>query len=248
MNISLTLQKACLWRLSTRRVAVGPDPDFPYLSEYDSFFYGDPNDWDGDIVGIGGNLSPGMLLSAYEQGIFPWYNPGDPVIWQSPDPRCVIFPESLHISSSMRKIINSDIFEIKFNTDFAGVMEGCANTNRPGQGGTWITSDIIEGYTELHRLGWAHSAEAWQDGQLIGGCYGLLLGRAFFGESMFSKKSNASKAAFLRFAELLFARGLFFIDCQVPTNHLLSLGGQELSRKDFLKLLRKNNVSRYPSP
>ena len=225
----------------------GPDPTFPYLSEHDSFFYGDPKTWDDDIIAVGGNLSPGMLLSAYEQGIFPWYNPGDPVIWQSPDPRCIIFPEKLHVSSSMRKILKNGTFEIKFNSDFLGVMEGCASTKRPGQAGTWITDDIIEGYYELHRLGWAHSAEAWQDGQLAGGCYGVLLGRAFFGESMFSRKSNASKAAFLSFAEFLFSRGLFFIDCQVPTPHLLSMGAEEITRKDFLALLKEKKVSRRMS-
>ena len=223
----------------------GPDPDFPYLYEHDSFFYGDPEDWDGDIIGIGGNLSPGMLLSAYEQGIFPWYNPGDPVIWHSPDPRCVIFPGKLHISSSMQKILKNRTFEIKFNTDFTGVIEACAQTKRSGQNGTWISNDIIAGYTELYRLGWAHSAEAWQDGLLVGGCYGVSLGRAFFGESMFSRKSNASKAAFLSLAELLFDNGLVFIDCQVPTEHLLSLGGEELSRKNFLALLKKHRVSRH---
>jgi leucyl/phenylalanyl-tRNA--protein transferase len=220
------------------RFHAGPDPDFPWLDETDYYPFPDPKEWDDDIIAVGGNLSPGMLLSAYEQGIFPWYNPGDPVIWQSPDPRFVIFPEKLHVSSSMGKILKNNVFDITFDKDFAGVMKGCAEIERPGQGGTWISDDIIEAYTELHRLGWAHSAEAWQDGELAGGCYGILMDRAFFGESMFAKKSNASKAAFLSLAQRLFENGAVFIDCQVPTKHLASLGGEILPRADFLTLLR----------
>jgi len=223
----------------------GPDPDFPRYEETDHFQFSNPKTWDDDIIAVGGNLSPGMLLSAYEQGIFPWYNPGDPVIWQSPEPRCVIYPEKLHVSSSMRKILNNRVFNITFNKNFVGVINGCAQAYRPGQEGTWISDDIIQAYTELHCLGWAHSSEAWQDGQLAGGCYGVLMGNVFVGESMFAKKSNASKAAFLTFAETLFNNGLAFIDCQVPTVHLMSLGGEKLSRKDYLKLLKKNRVSRY---
>jgi leucyl/phenylalanyl-tRNA---protein transferase len=233
------------WRRYTHKFTPGPDPDFPYLGENDCFSFADPEKWNDDIIAIGGNLSPGMLLSAYEQGIFPWYNPEDPVIWQSPDPRCVILSGKLHVSASMRKIINADVFEITFDLDFVGVIKSCAETKRRGQsGGTWITADIIEAYAELHRLGWAHSAEAWQDGQLVGGCYGVLMGKAFFGESMFSRKSNASKAAFLSLAEKLFKNGLAFVDCQVPTPHLTSLGGEKMSRKDFLELLKVYNISR----
>jgi len=217
----------------------GPDPFFPWLNEHQRFSFPDPLDVDGDIVAVGGNLSPGMLLSAYEQGIFPWYNPGDPLLWQSPDPRFVIFPETLHISRSMRKTFKRGDFEISFDTDFAGVIRGCGEVDRPGQGGTWITEDIIAGYTELHRLGYAHCAESRQDGVLVGGCYGVLLGKVFCGESMFARVSNASKAAFLTLAQHLFARGVRFIDCQVPTEHLRSLGGEVLSRPDFLRLLKK---------
>jgi len=226
------------------KFVAGPDPDFPYLDETSYFPFSDPTKWDGDIVAVGGNLSPGMLLSAYEQGIFPWYNPGDPVIWQSPNPRCLIFPDKLHISSSMRKIFNNNVFKITFNENFDGVIRGCAETIRPNQNGTWISDDIIEAYNELHRLGWAHSAECWQDGELIGGCYGTLMGKVFCGESMFSKRANASKAAFLSFAQLLFAGGVVFIDCQVPTKHLLSLGGEAMARNDFLELLKVYKVSR----
>jgi len=223
----------------------GPDPNFPYLDASMHFQFPDPETWDDDIISIGGNLSPGLLLSAYEQGIFPWFNQSDPVIWQSPDPRCVIFPDKLHISSSMKKIFKQGIFKITFDENFDGVIRGCSEVLRPKQNGTWISGDIIEAYTELHRLGWAHSAESWQDGELVGGCYGLLLGRAFCGESMFSKKPNASKAAFLSLAQLMFEHGVGFIDCQVPNPHLKSLGGEEMARKEFLGLLKVYRVFRY---
>jgi leucyl/phenylalanyl-tRNA--protein transferase len=179
-----------------------------------------------------------MLLSAYEQGLFPWYNEEDPVLWQSPDPRFVIFPDRLHISKSMKKIFRKNIFSFALDRDFSGVIRGCAEVYRSGQGGTWITSDIIAAYERLHRLGWAHSAESYLNGRLVGGCYGVRLGNAFIGESMFAREPNASKAAFLRLAQLLFADDLAFIDCQVHTDHLASLGGEEVSREDYLALLR----------
>jgi leucyl/phenylalanyl-tRNA--protein transferase len=224
----------------------GPDPAFPRLSEEERFSFPSPETWTGWIVAAGGNLSPGMLLSAYEQGIFPWYNPEDPLFWQSPDPRMVISPEKLHVSASMAKILKQGVFEITFDRDFEGVIRGCARTVRSGQNGTWISEDIIAAYTELYRLGWAHSAEARREGKLAGGCYGVGLGNAFFGESMFAEKSNASKAAFLTLAQTLFADGIRFIDCQVHTDHLASLGGEEISRGEFLALLRKAlAVKRY---
>jgi leucyl/phenylalanyl-tRNA--protein transferase len=185
-----------------------------------------------------------MLLSAYEQGIFPWYNPEDPVIWQSPETRFVIFPEKLHVSSSMRKVLRQGRFEAALDRDFPATIAGCAGAERRGRDGegppgTWISGDIIAAYTELHRLGWAHSAESYVRGELRGGCYGIRLGRAFFGESMFSGTPNASKAAFLSLARFLFADGVRFIDCQVPSDHLRSLGGEEVDRRDFLALLRE---------
>ena len=215
----------------------GPDPDFPYLSENDRYPFPPVETWKGSIIAVGGNLSPGMLLSAYEHGIFPWYNPEDPILWQSPDPRMVIFPETLHISQSMRKILDNKTYNVCFDRDFESVIRNCAEMKRPGQMGTWITDDIITAYTEMHRLGWAHSAEAYLNDELAGGCYGISIGNAFFGESMFSRKANASKAAFLSLAEHLFSTGVKFIDCQVPTSHLTSLGGVEISRKIFLSLL-----------
>jgi len=229
----------------------GPDPEFPYLDASTHFQFPDPSKWDDDIISIGGNLSPGLLLSAYEQGIFPWFSQGDPVIWQSPDPRCLIFPDKLHISASMQKVFKNETFKITFDENFEGVIRSCSQVKRKKQNGTWITQDIIDAYTELHKLGWAHSAEAWypagpeQGGELVGGCYGLLLGRAFCGESMFTKMPNASKAAFLSLAKILFEHGVAFIDCQVPNPYLLSLGGESMPRKDFLELLKKYRVFRF---
>jgi leucyl/phenylalanyl-tRNA--protein transferase len=217
----------------------GPDPDFPFLGAGERFSFPNPGTVRGSVVAVGGNLSPGMLLSAYEQGIFPWYNPEDPILWQSPDPRFVIFPENLHVSASMKKILRRGDFELSFDRDFPGVITGCAHASRPGQDGTWISSDIISGYTELHRLGYIRSAESRKDGRLVGGCYGVDLGKVFCGESMFAAVSNASKAAFLSLAVHLFERGVAFIDCQVPTEHLRSLGGVGISRRNFLQLLRK---------
>ncbi|MDR1419002.1 MAG: leucyl/phenylalanyl-tRNA--protein transferase [Treponema sp.] len=189
-----------------------------------------------------------MLLSAYEQGLFPWYNPEDPVLWQSPDPRFLIFPEKLHVSKSMRKILKKGDFEIALDRDFPAVIRSCAETFRPGQEGTWITEDIIGAYTELHRLGWAHSSESYRDGKLAGGCYGVRLGKVFIGESMFAREPNASKAAFLVLAGILFADGAAFIDCQVNTPHLESLGGTDMDRKDYLALLDRTLAPRRYTP
>ena len=218
----------------------GPDPDFPHLNESQRFSFPNPAEAKHDsIVAWGGNLSPGMLLSAYEQGLFPWYCDGEPVIWHSPDPRFVLFPEKLHISASMKKVLKRGEFNITFDEDFPGVIAACSQMERPGQGGTWITRDMIGAYTELHRLGWAHSAEANFEGELVGGCYGVRMGNIFFGESMFSRKSNASKAAFLTLAATLFGEGVRFIDSQAYTSHMESLGAEEIGRKEFIALLRE---------
>ena len=180
-----------------------------------------------------------MLLSAYEQGLFPWYSEGEPVIWHSPNPRFVLFPDKLRVSASMQKVLRRGDFSITYDQDFRGVITACSETERPGQGGTWITQDMIAAYTKLHRLGWALSAEAYFEGSLAGGCYGVRMGNAFFGESMFCRKSNASKAAFLTLARLLFAEGVRFIDCQAYTRHMESLGAMDISRKEFLVLLKE---------
>jgi leucyl/phenylalanyl-tRNA--protein transferase len=218
----------------------GPDPDFPYLGEDVRFSFPHPGKVkNNSVIAWGGNLSPGMLLSAYEQGIFPWYSEDGPIIWHSPDPRFVIFPEKLHISSSMKKVLKRGDYAVSFDRDFHSVISACSQVNRRGQGGTWITADMIAAYTELHRLGWAHSAEARLDGELAGGCYGIRLGDLFFGESMFALKPNASKTAFLTLAQFLFDDKVRLIDCQQNTPHMESLGGEEISRKKFLFLLYK---------
>jgi leucyl/phenylalanyl-tRNA--protein transferase len=224
--------------MKLRKIPVGPDPDFPYLGVSERFQFPNPENCQNDIVALGGNLSPGMLISAYEQGVFPWFNPEDPVIWQSPETRFIITPDTLHISATMKKIFKRGDFEIRFDSNFLQVIKSCSEIKRERQGGTWITRDMIAAYTNLHHLGYAHSAESYADGELAGGCYGVLLGKIFFGESMFAKKNNASKAAFLSYAQKLFAEGIEVIDCQVPTDHLASLGGAAISRKDFLKLVR----------
>jgi len=180
-----------------------------------------------------------MLLSAYEQGLFPWYSDGDPVIWHSPDPRFVLFPEKLHISASMRKVLKRGEFTITEDRDFPAVITSCSKAERPGQGGTWITQDMIDAYIRLHRLGWAHSAEAYFEGELAGGCYGVRMGNIFFGESMFSRKSNASKAAFLTLAQRLFSEGVRFIDSQAHTSHMESLGAVEIRRAEYIALQRE---------
>jgi len=218
----------------------GPDPAFPYLTENERFSFPAPEKAKHEsVIAWGGNLSPGMLLSAYEQGLFPWYSEGEPIIWHSPDPRFVIFPGKLRVSASMKKVLRQGIFTVSFDKDFPGVIGACSQMERPGQDGTWITADMIEAYTDLHRLGFAHSAEAYLQGELAGGCYGIRLGNAFFGESMFTRKTNASKAAFLTLARHLFDDGVRFIDCQQHTRHLESLGGEEIGRKEFIALLRE---------
>ena len=216
------------------------DPKFPFLSENERFYFPPPEEAEHhSIVAWGGNLSPGMLLSAYEQGLFPWYSEGEPIIWHSPDPRFVLFPEKLHISKSMKKVLRQKEFTITLDGNFQGVISACSKIARPGQDGTWITGDMIAAYTELHRLGWAHSAEASFGNELAGGCYGIRLGNIFFGESMFSLRPNASKAAFICLSRLLFNDNVRFIDCQTHTRHLKSLGAEEISRAEFISLLRE---------
>ena len=225
----------------------GPDLSFPHLSEHERYAFSPPEKAPHpSVVAWGGNLSPGMLLSAYEQGLFPWYSEDEPVIWHSPDPRYLLFPEDFHVSTSMKKIIKQGKYTISFDRDFKGVLKGCSQIKRPNQGGTWITGDMIEAYMEMHLLGWAHSAEAWQDDELVGGCYGLRLGNIFFGESMFSRKSNASKAAFIILASHLFSDEVKFIDCQTYTRHMESFGAKAMPRKDYIKLLRETLAFSVP--
>lgn len=197
------------------------------------------------IVAVGGNLSPGVLISAYRQGIFPWYNEGDEILWWSPDPRFVLYTDRLRISKSMRKEIRKQQYIVTLDHSFREVITHCSNIVRRGQGGTWITGDMVEGYCELNRLGWAHSVEVRNsDGELVAGLYGISLGRVFFGESMFTTVSNGSKIAFIVLTLFLRDRGYSLIDCQDYTNHLESLGAQNISRKDFYQIL--NRELTYP--
>lgn len=193
------------------------------------------------IVAVGGDLSPERLLNAYAGGIFPWYSDGDPILWWSPSPRMVLFPGELHVSKSMRKLLQKEPpwFQWTVDRHFREVIENCRTTPRKGQAGTWITNEMREAYICLHRLGFGHSLEVWQGKELVGGIYGLSLGKCFFGESMFSKVHNASKFAFITLARQLLKMEFLMLDCQVPSEHLKTLGAREIPRKEFLGLLKQ---------
>lgn len=191
------------------------------------------------IVAIGGDLSTERLLLAYRSGIFPWYNEDEPIIWWCPDPRFVLFPDDLKISKSMQAVLRNGKFRFTINRAFAQVIQNCKTIERNGQDGTWITAAVQKAYTELHTLGFAHSAEAWMNGELVGGLYGIRMGNVFFGESMFSKQSNASKFAFINYVQQLQKEGVALIDCQVYTEHLESLGAGMIGREEFIGLLNK---------
>jgi leucyl/phenylalanyl-tRNA--protein transferase len=189
------------------------------------------------LLAIGGDLSSTRLISAYERGIFPWYGPGQPILWWSPDPRLVLRPESLHISRSLRKTLRKRAFRVTLDEAFEAVIGHCAGP-RENAGGTWITSEMTMAYLELHRQGYAHSVECWQNNRLVGGLYGVSIGRVFFGESMFAHTSDASKVALANLAMQLSRWGFPLIDCQVHTPHLESLGAISLPRKEFTRILR----------
>ncbi|WKN41185.1 leucyl/phenylalanyl-tRNA--protein transferase [Tunicatimonas pelagia] len=194
-------------------------------------------DWGG--LALGGDLSPERLLLAYRSGIFPWYDEDQPIIWHAPDPRFVLFPNKLHIPRSLRPVLNQKKFTITYNQAFREVIANCQQINRPDQPGTWITDEMLEAYCELHTLGHAHSVEAWQKGKLVGGLYGISLGKIFFGESMFSQVSNASKVAFVTHVLDLKQKNFLLIDCQVHTPHLQRFGAEEVPRQQYMKLLSK---------
>ncbi len=216
------------------------DIHFPYFGADDFFRFPDVESADEHgIVAVGGNLSPGMLLSAYKQGIFPWYSSGEPVLWWSPDPRFVLFPEELHVSRSMIRTFKRNRFSYTVDSSFERVMRECASVKRKDQDSTWITEEMIEGYTALFDLGYAHSVEVWLDGELAGGLYGVSLGSVFFGESMFHKVSDASKAGYILFVRALKRLGFSLVDCQVYTPHLASLGAREIRRPDFMEYLSR---------
>ncbi|MDT8420041.1 MAG: leucyl/phenylalanyl-tRNA--protein transferase [Desulfuromonadales bacterium] len=193
------------------------------------------------LLAVGGDLSPERLLFAYSLGIFPWYNEGEPILWWSPDPRCVIFPNTFHVSRSLRKKMRRGEFQLTLNRAFDRVIQGC-RTQRKDHGGTWITRDMLTAYHRLHLHGFAHSLECWEGNELVGGLYGLCLGRCFFGESMFSLRTDASKVALAGLARTLARAGFELIDCQQTTEHLLSLGACEISRDEFVQLLADGGV------
>lgn len=192
------------------------------------------------ILAIGLDLSVDRLLEAYNKGIFPWYDQSQPVLWWSPDPRMVLFPQNLKVSKSMRQLLKKEAFNVTFNRDFRAVIRECAHIEREGQEGTWITRELQEALVELHELGVALSVEVWQENELVGGLYGIYLKdkKVFCGESMFSKASNASKYGFIKLVEKLKTQGVKIIDCQVHTSHLESLGAGEIPRSEFLKFLK----------
>ena len=197
------------------------------------------------LLAVGGDLSSERLLLAYQLGIFPWYEEGQPILWWSPDPRLVLDLEDLHITTRLRRTLRKGTFKVTFDTAFAEVIRACAEVPRKGQDGTWITLEMQQAYIGLHQEGYAHSAESWLNGELVGGVYGVSLGRSFFGESMFFRKTDASKVAFATLAQQLKGWGFHMIDAQVTTRHLLTLGAKEIPRRLFLKRLQMS--LRFPT-
>jgi leucyl/phenylalanyl-tRNA--protein transferase len=214
------------------RAPIFPDPE---LSESDG------------LLAVGGDLSPERLLAAYASGIFPWYSEETPILWWSPEPRMVLLPEELHVPRSLRRTLRSGRYEIRADTAFSEVIRRCARKDRPGQEGTWITAEMLRAYERLHALGHAHSFEAWDDEGLAGGLYGVSLGSAFFGESMYADRPDASKAAFVTGVAWLRRRGFERVDCQVDTDHLRRFGAREIPRVEFLARLRNAFATTAPS-
>lgn len=226
------------YQLKTGRVAcIDGDHAFPPLEQA----LREPN----GLLAIGGKLTTTLLLDAYRHGIFPWFSAGEPVMWWSPDPRMVLFPDELKISNSLRKTLKNHPFETRMNTAFQAVITACASTQRPQQKGTWITSEIINAYCELHKIGHAISSECWLQGELVGGCYGVQINNMFYGESMFHSQPNASKIAFVHLVEHLKNQGIGMIDCQMKTPLLTSFGGREIAREAFAERLAE--MVKYPT-
>ncbi len=215
-----------------------PEPIFPPVTAA----LAEPN----GLLAAGGDLSPVRILAAYRQGIFPWFSAGEPILWWSPDPRMVLFPSELKISRSLAKVLRNKPYEVRLDTVFAQVLAACAGTPREGQNGTWITAEMQAAYGRLHELGHAHSVEVWMDGKLAGGLYGMALGKAFYGESMFSWRTDASKIALAHLCVHLQRQGFGIIDCQMETAHLASLGARPIPRSDFVALLRRLAVPDFP--
>jgi len=191
------------------------------------------------LLAIGGDLTPARLILAYRSGIFPWFNEADPICWWSPDPRFVLYPSQLKISKSMQQVVKKQTFQFSTNKAFKAVIHACSTTPRNGQNGTWITNEMQDAFLHMHQLGYAHSAEAWLNDELVGGLYGIRMGNVFFGESMFSHVSNASKFAFIQYVQMLQKENVQLIDCQVHTQHLESLGATMIPRKTFMQHLQQ---------
>ena len=210
-----------------------------YLDEHNPIFPDscDAIDDPDGLLAFGGNLAPETLLDAYRKGIFPWYQDGDPIMWWSPSARCILRLDKFHVSKSLRRLIRKNIHSITFNRAFKEVLRGCSAPRDNQAGGTWITNDMYEAYSKLHTLGFAHSLEVWSNGFLVGGLYGVAVNRVFSGESMFSKTANASKLALYALCHQLRLANFTGIDCQMPTDHLLRLGAEVISRDTFLKIL-----------
>ena len=218
------------YQLSTGRVAaIESDCAFPPLNQALS----EPN----GLIAIGGDLSAARLLSAYSQGIFPWYNEGEPIMWWSPSPRMILFPNELKISTSLKKTLKKNPFEVRFNNAFREVLTACSATPRGEQTGTWISHEMINAYCELHRIGHAICMESWLQGKLVGGCYGVIINKMFYGESMFHHVTDASKIAFVHLVQHLQNQGVGMIDCQMKTPLLASFGGREIEREEFMRNL-----------
>ncbi|CAA7392132.1 leucyl/phenylalanyl-tRNA--protein transferase [Chryseobacterium fistulae] len=205
----------------------------------------DPELYDGHkgIIAFGGDLSIERIWLGYQLGIFPWYNPGEEILWWCPDPRFVLFPKELKVSKSMRKILNKNFFTITENQNFREVIKNCQQTRRKGQDSTWLSNELMDVFVKLHEYGLAKSIEVWKDDELVGGLYGIQIGKVFCGESMFAKVSNASKAGFIYFVENN-KNKIEIIDCQSYTEHLESLGAKMIPKKEFLTILKKNNELR----
>lgn len=189
------------------------------------------------LLAVDGDLSPERLILAYRNGIFPWFSEDEPILWWSPNPRFILYPKDIKVSHSMKKLLKKNTYKISFDTCFRDVISNCSNLRK--ESGTWITNDMIEAYCKLHELGYAHSVEAWYEGKLVGGLYGISIGKCFFGESMFSTMSNASKAAFITLCKKLEEKDYIMVDCQVYTEHLESLGAVNISREKFLELVEE---------
>lgn len=214
------------------------EPIFP-LDKY-SYIFPNPLDAsDEGLLAYGGDLHPNRIMTGYRNGIFPWFNEDDPVLWWSPNPRFILEIEALKIPKSLKRVIKKQPFEIKYDTSFVQVMIECANASRPDQDGTWIVPDMIEAYSELHSLGHAHSFEAWENGELVAGGYGVVVGDIFCGESMFTKVSDGSKIAFVHLVERLKANGFKYIDSQIYTDHLERFGAKHIPRETYIRLVKE---------